>query len=174
MAVSYRRNRDYSKQFNWTFELKEDLYACYKKAKEDPKLGYMKHMESYWDKMHPELVFLTNKNLWDVATRIENMHCNWNIVPSRHQYNTKNKWKNGKICTINEKSTMMYNDYKFEMVPIVIGAFGFIPKDLKTLLESLNFDKKEVKCTIRKLKAIAVSGTVKIVKTFIRFKMWKV
>ena len=66
---------------------------------------------------------------------------------------------------------MMYNDYKFEMVPIVIGAFGFIAKDLKTLLESLNFDKKEVKCTIRKLQAIAVSGTVKIVKTFIRFKM---
>ena len=66
---------------------------------------------------------------------------------------------------------MMYNDYKFEMVPIVIGAFGFIPKDLKTSLESLNFDKKEVKCIIRKLQATAVSGTVKIVKTFIRFKM---
>ena len=34
MTVSYKRNRDYSKQFNWTYELKENLYGCYKKAKE--------------------------------------------------------------------------------------------------------------------------------------------
>ena len=48
MAVSYKGNRDYSKQFNWTYELKEDLYGCYEKAKEDPKLGYMKRMKEYF------------------------------------------------------------------------------------------------------------------------------
>ena len=26
-AVSYRRNRDYSNQFDWTYKLKEDLYG---------------------------------------------------------------------------------------------------------------------------------------------------
>ena len=42
MAVCYKRNRDYPKQFKWTYKLKEDLYSCYKKAKEDPKLACMK------------------------------------------------------------------------------------------------------------------------------------
>ena len=43
---------------------------------------------------------------------------------------------------------MMYNDYKFELIPIIIGAFGFIPNDLKISLENLNFDKKETKSLI--------------------------
>ena len=55
---------------------------------------------------------------------------------------------------------MMYNDYKFEMIPIIIGAFGFVLSDLKILT------KKETKSLIRKLQTITVCGTEKIVKTF--------
>ena len=58
MAVSYKRRRDYSKQLNWTYEPKQDLYGCYKKANEDLKLGYMKRMKEYWDEIHPEIAFL--------------------------------------------------------------------------------------------------------------------
>ena len=46
---------------------------------------------------------------------------------------------------------MMYNDYKFKMIPIIIGAFGFVPNDLKTSLGNVNVDKKETKSLIRKL-----------------------
>ena len=66
---------------------------------------------------------------------------------------------------------MMYNDYKFQMITITVGAFGFFPNDLRTSLGNLNFDKKERKNFIRKLHTITVSGTVKLVKTFTRFKM---
>ena len=38
---------------------------------------------------------------------------------------------------------MMCNDYKFEIIPIIIGAFCSVPNDLKTSLGNLNFDKKE-------------------------------
>ena len=69
---------------------------------------------------------------------------------------------------------MMYNYYKYEMTPIIIGAFGFFPTDLKTSVWNLGFDKKEGNSFIRKLQTITLSGTVKIVKTFIRFKMWNV
>ena len=71
MAVSYRRKRDYSKQFVWTYELNEDLYRCYQRAREDPRVSYMKRMKSYWDESHPELSFFTDKNLRDQATRVE-------------------------------------------------------------------------------------------------------
>ena len=35
-SVSYRRNRDYKKQFNWTYELNKDLFDYYIKANENP------------------------------------------------------------------------------------------------------------------------------------------
>ena len=38
---------------------------------------------------------------------------------------------------------MIYNDYKFEMIPIIIGALGFVLNDFKISLGNLNFDKKE-------------------------------
>ena len=67
---------------------------------------------------------------------------------------------------------LMYNDCRFEMISITIGAFRFASNDLKISLGNLNFDKKETKSLIRKLQTITVSGTVKIVETIIRFKMW--
>ena len=66
---------------------------------------------------------------------------------------------------------MLYKGYKFEMVPIIVGALGYVPKELKTNLEKLNFNEKEVKSITRKLQIISVSGTVKIMTTFMGFKM---
>ena len=46
----------------------------------------------------------------------------------------------------------MYNDYKFEIIPIIIGAFsGFIPSDFKTSLGNLNFEKKRNKEPYQKI-----------------------
>ena len=66
---------------------------------------------------------------------------------------------------------MLYQDYKFQMIPILIVALGYVPKELKTNLEKLISDEKEVKIITRKLQTISVSGTVKIMKTFMGFKM---
>ena len=70
-SVSYRRNRDYSKQFNWTYELNVDLYKCYTEARKVPKKGYMARMKKMWDKLHPELNHFTEKYLKQHATYIE-------------------------------------------------------------------------------------------------------
>ena len=42
----------------------------------------------------------------------------------------------------------------------------YVPKELETNLEKLNFDEKVVKNITRKLQTISVSGTVKIMKHF--------
>ena len=70
---SYRRHRDYSTHFNWTYEFKRDVYQCYLTVKEDPTIGYMKRMKKKkkkkkWDEIHPEYSF---KNLRDQTSRIE-------------------------------------------------------------------------------------------------------
>ena len=69
--ASYRRNRDYSKQFAWTYGLNEDLYKCYDKAMEDRRIGYMNRLKNYWDEMYPQLSYFTSKNWRDQASRIE-------------------------------------------------------------------------------------------------------
>ena len=71
MAVSYRRNRNYSIQFKWTYELNEDLFKCYQEAKKDPCIRYMNRMKALWDQIHPELASFTAKKLRDQASRVE-------------------------------------------------------------------------------------------------------
>ena len=70
-SVSYRRNRDYSKQFNWTYELNQDLYECYTEARKVSKRVYMERTKKMWDELHPELNHLTEKYLGQQATYIE-------------------------------------------------------------------------------------------------------
>ena len=71
MAVSYRRNRNYTNQFNWTYELNQELFECYKKAKSDPRIGYMNRMKVLWDNLHPEYASFSAKKLRDQASRVE-------------------------------------------------------------------------------------------------------
>ena len=68
---SYRRNRDYSTNFNWTYGLRRDVYQCYLTAKENPRIGHMKRMKEKWDKIHSEYSFLTDKNLTDQVSCTE-------------------------------------------------------------------------------------------------------
>ena len=63
MAVSYCRKRDYTKQFDWNYELNNDLYKCYLRAKENKSFRYMTRMKNYWDEIHPEYSLLTSKLL---------------------------------------------------------------------------------------------------------------
>ena len=69
--LSYRRNRDYSSQFKWTSELKQDVFRCYKLARSNPRIGCIKRMKNLWDNIHPELNHFSDKNLRDIANRIE-------------------------------------------------------------------------------------------------------
>ena len=39
---------------------------------------------------------------------------------------------------------MIYQDYKFETIPIIVGALSYLPKELKTNMEKLKFDEKKV------------------------------
>ena len=70
-SVSYRQNRDYSKQFEWTYGLNEDLHRCYNKARKGPRIGYMSRLKLYWDEIHPELNNVKSENLRDQASRVE-------------------------------------------------------------------------------------------------------
>ena len=64
---------------------------------------------------------------------------------------------------------ILYRDYRFEVIPIVVGALGYIPKCLFKYMEDLGFKKNEAKRHINTMQRIVTSGTVKICKTFLDF-----
>ena len=65
---------------------------------------------------------------------------------------------------------IMYPQYKFNMIPIIVAALGYIPKCLTSYLQDLGFDKNEATVHIMKMQNIVGCNTVKICKTFLRFK----
>ena len=63
----------------------------------------------------------------------------------------------------------MYKDYKFKMLPVVIGALGAVPKVTINSLKELSFKKHELNAMIRNLQKKTVKVAVQICKTFMRF-----
>ena len=66
---------------------------------------------------------------------------------------------------------MMYPDYKFQFIPIIVGATGYVPDSLADGLEELGFSESMIKRVTHKIQMNSVSGTVKIAKTFTKFKI---
>ena len=64
---------------------------------------------------------------------------------------------------------IMYPNYKFEMIPVVIGCLGYVQNDLKMYTKQLGFDDKEIPFLIRRLQIASISGTVNICKAFFNF-----
>ena len=64
---------------------------------------------------------------------------------------------------------IMYKDYNFKMLPVVVGALGAIPNASKESLKEMKFSKTKIYKLLRKLQINSVRGTVKICKTFLKF-----
>ena len=66
---------------------------------------------------------------------------------------------------------MMYENYSFMFIPIIVGAIGHVPKCIFTNIENLGFTKNKTRKLVKKLQVLSVTGTVKICKTFMSFKV---
>ena len=64
---------------------------------------------------------------------------------------------------------MMYQNYNFKFIPIIIGAMGYIPKTLNRYLKDLELKQKQSKHLMRVLQCLSISGTVEICKKFLKF-----
>ena len=64
---------------------------------------------------------------------------------------------------------LIYPAYKYNFIPIIIGALGTIPKELCSNIEKLGYNNKHALMLIRKLQVLSISGSVKICKTFMKF-----
>ena len=123
---SLRLNRDYSTHFNWTYDLKRDVYQCYLTAKEDPRIGYMKRPKGKWEEIHPEYSFLTDKSLRDQASRIEKnkdvMDAEYVHVRSNNssQVNGPTEYRNNCFETANNSNSGSNEESQPTLEPLTI------------------------------------------------------
>ena len=59
----------------------------------------------------------------------------------------------------------LYPEYRFQIIPIVIGAAGNITKNLSTNLAKLGIQAAKIKSLTIQLQERSIMGTVKIVKS---------
>ena len=64
---------------------------------------------------------------------------------------------------------IMYKDYRFKMLPVVVGALGTILDATKETLKEMKFSEIKINKLLRKLQNNSVKETVKICKTFMKF-----
>ena len=85
-------------------------------------------------------------------------------------FNTSNRQivKRDKYMPLVSEMQQMYQNYKFKIVPVIIGCLGAIPKSHVPNLKKLGLDKP--KQVTRRLQKTALLGSLKIMKTFMKMK----
>ena len=64
---------------------------------------------------------------------------------------------------------IMHQKYHYEIIPIVAGTLGSIPKLLNGYLCQLGFSSLKTKRIICKMQSISATATAKICKSFLKF-----
>ena len=62
----------------------------------------------------------------------------------------------------------MYPGFKYQVAPIILGALGTVPNRLKEELLKLNIAEDQVRNVIKILQKMAIIGSIKIMKTFMK------
>ena len=135
---------------------------------------YVKKIENkeYWWNLPIKTITKVPHNkpdiiIWDklkkVCTIIE-VSC-----PSDVNISSKIQEKLNNYAALLRNMQILYRDYRFEFLPIIVGALGYMPKCLFKYMEDLGFQKNEAKKHIHMMQKIVTSGTVKICKTFLNF-----
>ena len=86
-------------------------------------------------------------------------------VPMDVNVSREEKEKCDKCFLLSSRLQRLYPLYTYEIVPIVLGSTGYVPKTLTGHLEKCGFDKERSNNIIRQFQRKALQGSVKIVKT---------
>ena len=136
-----------------------------------PQVTKIGSKELWWDKTiilpnkvnhnRPDLVIWNNKTK---ECKIIDFS-----VPLDQNISVKETEKVNNYIPLASELQQLYRTYTYEIIPIVIGTLGAIPKSLKRNLENVGL-KKDMNDTIRRMQVAVLKGTAKTVKTVLRMK----
>ena len=90
-------------------------------------------------------------------------------VPPDQNISMKEMEKVNNYISLVRELKQLYRAYTYEMIPIVVGTIGVIPKSLTRHLANIGL-KKDMNDTMRRMHLAVLKGTVKTVKTVLRMK----
>ena len=80
------------------------------------------------------------------------------------------KEKSDRYVLLASRLQRLYPQYKYEIVPIVIGSTGYVSNNLQKYIEQCGFDKQKAMSIVPMLQRKALRGSLKIVKTAMKLK----
>ena len=87
----------------------------------------------------------------------------------RTHISNESREKLNNYAPLQRNMQLPYPNYRFEMLPILVGAHGYVPSCLFNYMNDLGFEKKKTFRHISKMQAIVTSRTVKICNTSLNF-----
>ena len=80
------------------------------------------------------------------------------------------KTKRDRYLLLASRLQRLYSNYTYKVVPIVLGATGFVPKTLITNIQDCGIGKERATNIIPVLQRAALRGSMKIVKSALKMK----
>ena len=87
-------------------------------------------------------------------------------VPLDTNLELRDTTKRNNYVELVDQLQRIYPKYKYCIIPIIIGALGTVPKNLKESLKKVGIPEDKIDNTIRNMQKLALLGTLKIVKNF--------
>ena len=145
------------KSFNYNHEPRKTPESIFKTKK----------IEVWWDKKIAVQPPVEHNRPDIVLWNLEKKECTVIdiCVPLDVNVAREEKEKCDKYFVLTSRLQRLYPQYTYNIVPIVVGSTGFIPKSLQGHLVKCGIDKDRISPTIRQLQRKALQGSVKIVKT---------
>ena len=91
-------------------------------------------------------------------------------IPLDINVTSNEKVKRDKYVQLAGGLKRLYNEYNFKVIPVVIGATGYVPKTLTGYLREIGFSSTVIPRLIQLLQKKAILGSVKVIKTAMKLK----
>ena len=104
--------------------------------------------------------------IWNRETKV--YHLVEISVPLDINISNQQVVKRDKYNPLVSEMQQLYGNYTFQIIPVIIGCLGAIPKSVEQNLKKLGLEDATYTSLIKKLQKTALLGSVQIMKTFIR------
>ena len=128
------------------------------------------NIEIWWDKKISVQPPVENNRPDIVLWNLETKKCAIIdiCVPMDVNVSREEKEKCDKYLLLSSRLQRLYPQYIYNVIPIVLGSTGFIPKTLQNHLQGCGIKEDRIRSIIRRLQRKALYGSMKIVKTAMR------
>ena len=149
----------------------QEITKAEKLEYDPPQVKRQDNQEIWWDK-YVKTANEVKKNrpditIWDTQKKI--CQIVEVSVPLDMNLNQLREDKESKYLPLISQMQQVYNNYKIEVIPVLVGALGSIPHGIKQNLQRIGIDKARIETITQRIQKAALIGSVKVCKT--AFKM---